>query len=147
MTQLYAQPYDLSATGFYFETCEEYAVKSAALRNDYGEPVEEFEIQFIDGDEIDYDLAGALGLNQINFAQFLSAVDNWDDREKRTVIIAVGECGYTFGPDLNPSQFEIDIYEIASMCQRRTKTAPSAGVIVHHWADFGRSKSAPLCGM
>lgn len=115
MTQLYAQPYDLSATGFYFETSEEYAIKSAALRNDYGESVEEFEIQFIDGDETDCDLAKAIGLNQVNFAQFLSAVDNWDDGEKRTVIIAVGECGYAFETDLDPSQFEIDIYEIASM--------------------------------
>ena len=24
MTQLYAQPYDISATGFYFDTLEEY---------------------------------------------------------------------------------------------------------------------------
>jgi len=53
MTQLYALPYDLSAIGLYFETSEEYAVKSVALRNDYGESVEEFEIQFIDGDEMD----------------------------------------------------------------------------------------------
>ncbi|TLP55486.1 antirestriction protein ArdA [Parasedimentitalea maritima] len=115
MTQLYAQPYDLSATGFYFKTTEEFAVKSAALRNDYGEPVEEFEIQFIDGEEIDYDLAGAMGLNQVNFAQYLSAVDNCDDEEKRTVIIAVGECGYTFEADLDPTRFDVEIFEIASM--------------------------------
>jgi len=115
MIQLYAQPYDLSATGFYFETTDECAAKAAALRNDYGEPVEAFEIQFIDGDETDCGLAEAIGLNQVNCAQFLSAVDDWDDGEKRSVIIAVGECGYTFGPDLDPSQFEIDIYEIATM--------------------------------
>ena len=115
MTQLYAQPYDLSATGFYFETTEDYAIKSAALCNDYGDPVEEFEIQFIDGEEIDYDLAKAIGLNQANFAQFLSAVDDWDDGEKRAVIIAVGECGYTFEPDLDPAQFEVDIYENTTM--------------------------------
>lgn len=115
MTQLYAQPYDLSATGFYFETSEEYSIKSAALRNDYGDPVEEFEIQFIDGDETDCGLAEAIGLNQVNCAQFLSAVDDWDDREKRAVIIAVGECGYSYETDLDPSQFEIDIHEISTM--------------------------------
>ena len=32
-------------------------------------------------------------------------------------------------------------------CQRRTKTAPDAGSIVHHLAGSGRSKSAPLCWM
>lgn len=115
MTQLYAQPYDLSATGFYFETREEYSIKSDALRNDYGEPVEEFEIQFVDGDETDCALANAIGLNQANFTQFLSAVDDWDDGEKRAVIIAVGECGCTFELDLDPAQFEVVIYENATM--------------------------------
>ena len=32
-------------------------------------------------------------------------------------------------------------------CQRRTKTAPVAGAIVHHFAGFGRSKTAPLFGI
>ena len=59
---LHAQPYDLAAAGFYFKAAEEYAEKSAALRNDYGDPVEEFEIQFIDGEAIDAALAKAVGL-------------------------------------------------------------------------------------
>lgn len=50
MTTLYARPYDISATGFYFETYEEYLEKSEALLNAYGHKVEEFEIQFSDGD-------------------------------------------------------------------------------------------------
>ena len=50
MTTLYAQPYGISATGFYFQTYEEYLEKSGALLNAYGQKVEEFEIQFIDGD-------------------------------------------------------------------------------------------------
>ena len=62
MAQLHAQPYDISANGFYFETAEEYAAKANALRNDYGDPVEEFEIQFIDGEGIDCDLAKAIDL-------------------------------------------------------------------------------------
>ncbi|MEP3296768.1 MAG: hypothetical protein ABJO27_09875 [Pseudoruegeria sp.] len=66
MTQLHAQPYDLSAAGFCFQTAEEYAEKANALRNDYGAPVEEFEIQFIDGEHIDCELAQAIGLNQAN---------------------------------------------------------------------------------
>ncbi len=70
MTQLYAQPYDLSATGFFFETTEEFDARAKALRNDYGQRVEEFELQFTDGEAIDCDLAKAIGINQANFAQF-----------------------------------------------------------------------------
>ena len=47
MTQLHAQPYDISASGFYFDSLEDYQAKAAKARNDYGDPVEEFEIQFI----------------------------------------------------------------------------------------------------
>ena len=40
--QLHAQPYDISAVGFYFDSFEDYAEKASNLRNDYGDPVEEF---------------------------------------------------------------------------------------------------------
>lgn len=57
---LYAQPYDISAEGFYFRDTEEYAKKSEKLCNRYGDIVEEFEIQFIDGDLLDCELAKAM---------------------------------------------------------------------------------------
>lgn len=115
MTQLHAQPYDLAATGFYFETFEEYQTKAAALRNDYGDPVEELEIQFIDGEAIDCDLARAVGLYQNTIAQYFDAVEDWDDHDKHVVIIAVGECGYSFDAKTQASDFEIDIYELHTM--------------------------------
>ena len=52
-TTFYAQPYDISASGFYFDSEESYLAKIGTIRNDYGQPVEEFEIQFIDGDAMD----------------------------------------------------------------------------------------------
>ena len=116
MTTLFAQPYDLSANGFYFETAEEYSAKANALRNDYGQPVEEFEIQFIDGDDLDCDLAKAIGLNQANANRFLELADEWDDEQKTRYILAVGECGCDF--DLNndnPDDLDVDIYELDSM--------------------------------
>lgn len=115
MTQIFAQPYDLAATGFYFETAEDYSAKAKALRNDYGAPVEEFEIQFIDGDDIDCDLANAIGLNQANFARFFEIADEWEDWEKRLVIIAVGECGYQFEDGTDPGDFNVDVYEVDSL--------------------------------
>jgi hypothetical protein len=116
MTELFAQPYDISAVGFYFQTESEYAEKSSKLRNSAGWPVEEFELQFIDGESIDAKLFEALGVNQCNVAQFLEACDDWDDDQKRKAIIAVGECGYSF--DLtsgDPDDFDIDLYEIDSL--------------------------------
>ena len=114
-TTLYAQPYDISATGFYFRSAEEYARKAGALRNASGSPVEEFEIQFIDGDLIDAELARAIGLNQGMLARFFDCVDEWSEHEKQVVIIAVGECGYRFEADSRPDDFEVDIYRVDSM--------------------------------
>lgn len=113
--QLHAQPYDLAATGFYFEDYDDYIAKAAALRNSYGAPVEEFEIQFIDGDAIDCDLAQAIGINQANLKQFFEALDDWDDDDKTCVIIAVGECVYPFEDNTQPDDFEVDIYHLETM--------------------------------
>jgi len=116
MTQLFAQPYDISATGFYFQTLEEYEEKAAKTKNDYGQPVEDYELQFIDGESIDAKLFEALGVNQCNFPQFLDACDQWDEGQKQKVILSVGECGYSF--DLksgDPDDFDVDIYELDSL--------------------------------
>ncbi|PCJ08927.1 MAG: antirestriction protein ArdA [Rhodobacteraceae bacterium] len=115
MTQLYAQPYDIAATGFYFAATEEYAAKATALRNDYGDSVEEFEIQFIDGETIDCDLAKAIGLNQVNFGAFLECSEAWEEWEKVNVIIAVGDCGYDFDPDVSPDHLGVDIFQVDSL--------------------------------
>jgi antirestriction protein len=109
---LHAQPFDISACGFYFESYEDYAEKAAKLRNDYGDPVEEFEIQFIDGEDIDCELAKAIGINQANLADYLTCVEDWDDWKKTLVIIAVGECGYAFDPQVCPDHHGIDIYHV-----------------------------------
>ncbi len=116
MTTLYAQPYDISATGFYFDSLEEYGQKAAKNRNDFGGIVEEYEIQFIDGESIDAKLFDALGVNQCSFGSFLDACDDWDEHQKRKVIIAVGECGYSFDLKLgDPDDLDVDIYELGSL--------------------------------
>jgi antirestriction protein len=116
MTKLYAQPYDITASGFYFETAEEYNTRASKLRNSYGQPVEEFELQFIDGEGIDAALFKALDVHQGNFSDYLEAVEEWSEDEKIKVIIAVGEAGYKFnlGEDA-PDQFDIDLYELDSL--------------------------------
>ncbi len=116
MIKLYANSYDISAGGFCFGSEDEYNAKAAKLRNDYGDPVEEFEIEFIDGELIDCELATAWGINQCNFPDFLEKCDEWEDGEKMRFIIAVGECGFDADKASGkPYELDIDIYEEDSM--------------------------------
>ena len=116
MIRLYAQPYNIDASGFVFENEEEYEAKSRKNRGRFGNPVEECEIQFIDGDPLDAEFARAFSLNQASFADFLRLADEWEDHEKTRFIIAVGECGYDFDPICGDiDQFDIDIYEVHSL--------------------------------
>lgn len=94
---------------------EEYAEKSAKLRNDYGDPVEEFEIQFIDGELIDCELGNAWGVYQSNLDEIFDAVADWDDDHKTRFIIAVGECGYSTEQASDPGSIDIDIYALDSL--------------------------------
>lgn len=112
---LHAQPYDITAKGFYFTTAEEFDERASKLASGFGDPVEEFEIQLIDGEQIDCALAKAISLNQANFRDYLACVDAWEDWQKTLVIIAVGECGYDFDPDADPDHYGIDVYYVSSM--------------------------------
>lgn len=116
MTQFHAQPYDTSASGFYFEDAETYKAKINNIRNDYGEIVEEFEIQFIDGERIDVQVCEAIGLYQSNILTVMEKLDEWVDHEKYNIIIAAGECGYSFDVENDsPYDFDVTIYEADSL--------------------------------
>lgn len=116
MTLLHAQPYDISARGFYFESAEDYQTKLRAVRNGFGEPVEEFEIQFIDGEDIDCDLAKAWTLSQANFSSFFEAAETWDEDQKIRFIIAVGECGHDHGEAASdPERIDLMYYRFDTM--------------------------------
>jgi antirestriction protein len=115
---LYAQPYDISAGGFYFTDLEDYNAKVAITVNDFGQPVEEFEIQFIDGEDMDCDLAKAMDINQANLKHFFMAVDEWTDDQKIRFIIAVGDCryGFDFAKD-HPDDFDVDYYHVENLIE------------------------------
>jgi len=113
---LYAKPYDFSADGFYFKNAVDFDAQIGNTKNSAGDPVEEFEIQFIEGAAIDYELQRAWGLSQANIDAFFDAASIWDDDSKIRLIIAVGECGCSFDPNtVDPTDFDVDVYRMQSM--------------------------------
>ena len=92
-TTLFAQPYNMDACGFYFHSAEEFEEKAEALRDRYGNTVEEFEIQFIDGD--DGELFEACGISQSNLSDWFDDIEGMDDNEKVALYFLTGVLGYS----------------------------------------------------
>ena len=107
-TTLYAQPYNMDAQGFYFHSFEEYETKSENLRDRFGNVVEEFEIQFIDGD--DAALFEACGINQSNLATWFDDIEDKDENEKIALYFLTGELGYTLDQAIDKVE-DVIIYE------------------------------------
>ncbi len=109
--RFYAQPYDITACGFFFVDRKDYDTKRAACRNSNGDLIEEFEIQFIDGDDLDAALFNALSVSQASLEPFIEAIESWTEDDKIRLIIAAGECGAAF--DIrrdDPSDLDMDLY-------------------------------------
>ncbi|MFC3052293.1 antirestriction protein ArdA [Kordiimonas pumila] len=93
MTNVYhATPYDLHTIGFYFSTYDEYLEKSATHTNEFGQHIEEYEIQFIDGDNAA--LFKAIGVNQANLEQWFDDFEgmNPEDAVKAIYLIDYNGC-------------------------------------------------------
>lgn len=113
---LYAQPYDIAARGFFFESAVTYACEVATKTNNYGIPVEKFEIQFIKGELIDAQLFVAWEVGQADIQRFFEVVEAWDDDQKARVIIALTEGVADFDPYTDdPDDLDIDLYTIDTM--------------------------------
>lgn len=99
LTTLFAQPYNRDAQGFYFHDAEEFETKSENLLDRFGCPVEEFEIQFIDGD--DAALFESCGIDQCNLATWFDEIEVLDDHEKIALYLLTGELGYSLDDAIN----------------------------------------------
>ena len=115
--QLYANPYDMDATGFYFSTLEEYNAKAKVNFNRYGQFVEEYMIDSIDGTLLELELASAIGLAQYNFAAYLEACDEWTDEEITRACVMFGE-------------------NITNECFTKYDRTDGDDVILHHCESF-----------
>ena len=112
---LYAQPYNPDAKGFSFRTLAEYRQKESNCIDRFGQKVEEFEIQFLEGEGIDAALANAVGINQANLSAFFECIDDLEDHEKRILIIGLSEGGCPFTADTSPDDFDVDLYHADSL--------------------------------
>jgi len=86
MTTLYANPYSLDATGFYFDSFEDYEAKATTARDRFGNKVEEFEIDYIDGDNPA--LFAAVGVNQATLGRWFEQLDDIDDGSDEAIAIS-----------------------------------------------------------
>jgi hypothetical protein len=87
----FANPYDTTTNGFYFESFEEYAEKAAGLLNSSGAPVEEFMIDYIDGD--DAQLFEACKVDQSTLEFWFDEVESLKDHEKAALFYLVSVNG------------------------------------------------------
>lgn len=112
---LFAQPYDTDAPGFYFTSLDDYEAKSGALRNRWGAPVEEFEIQFIDGPAEAMHLFSAATVHQGYLSAYFTALEDWDEHEIEAVTIALAEniTGETL-ETVTPHLLDISVYHVDS---------------------------------
>lgn len=78
MATFYAQPYSIDHTGFYFEDMTEFETGMDKL-NALG--CEEVEIQFIDGDDHEADLAKAAEITQATVNVWFETLENLDEQD------------------------------------------------------------------
>jgi len=106
MPDLFAQPYNLDATGFYFDCADQFNQKAADHRDSFDNLVEEYEIQFIDGDDVEYQLFDAFAVDQANLQRYFNAVTNLDEQDK-IALIAMSECGYDVDDETDTQDVEL----------------------------------------
>ncbi|MGX5873002.1 antirestriction protein ArdA, partial [Burkholderia gladioli] len=93
----FAQPYNTSVWGFYFNDYEDYAEQAAALRDPFGAPVEEFEIQAIDLDNAQSELFNALSIDHGSLERWFDDIVDLDERDMAALYFLVTNNGYKLG--------------------------------------------------
>jgi len=106
----FAQPYDISACGFYFASLEEYNSKYKFNVNSYGQPVEEYDIQYINGSKAETELFAITSLEQMHIAQYFKLADQIiNDHDVIAFSIAVNDLHKKIDDDTNLHDFNDEI--------------------------------------
>jgi len=102
MLSLHAQSYSVCpSAGFYFTSVDDYTANAEALKESHS--LEEFAIQFIDGDDFACSLASAMKIDQGSIASFfetLEALEHAEEHEKAAFLYLVEDLGYDPEPAL-----------------------------------------------
>ncbi|KKL18917.1 hypothetical protein LCGC14_2470730 [marine sediment metagenome] len=102
--KLYANPYDTSAEGFYFSTLEEFEDKY-----DANLPVEEYEIDFIEGTKEEAQLFGAANVDQAFLEKWFDFIDESDEDQWPVVYYLLG-VGYDLAQAQQKAE-DVSLYE------------------------------------
>jgi Antirestriction protein (ArdA) len=92
-TQLHATPYNRDAAGFYFTDMAEYQSLVNKQFDRFKNRVEEFEINYIDGD--DGELFAVCGIDQTNIETWFNDIQDLDDFDKTNLYYLNAVAGYT----------------------------------------------------
>ncbi len=98
MSTYFAQPYNINANGFYFDDSESFTFQSENLTDKFGNHVEEFEIQYIDGD--DSQLFFACGIGQGNLQVWFGEVEDLSGHEKASLFYLCNYVGVSLADAL-----------------------------------------------
>ncbi len=71
--QYFANPFNTSVSGFYFTDYADYLEQADNLKDDFGMPVEEFELEYIDGDNAE--LFNLLEVNQATLKLWFDSME------------------------------------------------------------------------
>lgn len=110
---LCATPYDTSANWFYFKTFEEYQEKQKKHFNGYGDPVEEYEVQFIDGTEDQCEFAKMVEPDQCNLEQWFEDCETYcglDELQQVAIAYLLTHLNYSFEEAMSKLD-DVQVYE------------------------------------
>lgn len=111
----YAHPYDYHASGFYFKSTEEFEQKYNNNVNEFGQPVEEYELHFSGGEKIDDKIFNDLSIHAGNIDAFIDLMEELTHYEKVLLYIAIKQGFKIDLKDYDPYEFDITLYEFDSM--------------------------------
>ena len=117
MAKFFANPYG-PAVGFYFTSAEELEAKTATWHDKHGAPVEEWSLDFIDGDAGEPELFAAAQIDQSNLNVWFEEIEDLDGSERAALFFLLSSLGYKLRDALEKledcSLSQCDLKEAAS---------------------------------
>lgn len=114
--KLYAKPISDTAEGFEFSKLSEFVFGSTTCRDKAGEQVNRFNIEFVEGSEVDCLMAKHWPLKLTTVKTFLDAAETWSIEDKVKFIIAVGELDFERAEWVDgKDQFDITLHRYPDM--------------------------------